>query len=482
LIGNEACNKQRAEQNLSQNCTAVYGAGVLSKVFNWNIFDSIVFLIQYNDGHPMSIIDIAAAFQVKDYTVNGWGSNITSVIDCGARFIPPPRSSVSDQASYYAGFDRTPAAGYDCPNAKYSIKRSLINLPDLNATADAVYNRIIPAPGGDCKLLSDPAGGVYLPLFEITVTGRPVAIACNLTANSTLGIDPSTNYTTLSLSNGTNSTSYSSGSVLLYNPATNSTTNATLNISPGNVSIYTNQSSLTNQSVSLEYPNSTVSSDGSTTRAYVAPPPPSVFLPYNTSNSVCILSTSTSLCLPNGTYGTSNGTLGFSTKGSSGLSLPNASASISFDLPSIEVDPPTANQGSIGDQLYNTTIHYFQNISTGSSSAFTGNMNLLGNSGRTFNVLAPNSPPGVCLHVLKDFMGDVQCFGLGGTNLTGPIINQASSLSIWGNATVWIYGQSYGDLGGVLLSVDSPDLSELPYGTQKTFGKTIKAMWISLPS
>ena len=461
---------------------------MVSKIFNWDIFDSIVFLIEYNDGHPMSIIEIAAAFQIKDYTVNGWGSNVTAVIDCGKRFIPPPGPNVYDTSAYDARFNQSPSAGYDCGKPSFSLKRPLINIPALNASADAIYNRIIPAPGGDCKLLSDPAEGINLPVFDITITGRPVAIACNLTAGSTLGIDSTTNYTSLALSNGTNSTSYSTGSVLVYNAATNTTTNTTLNLFAGNQSISSNGSSVLSPNIttsvngsSILYPNNTISTDGSTSRAYVAPPPPVSFAPYNASNSVCILSPTASLCLPNGTYGTSNGTLGFNTKGSSGLSLPQV-GSLSFSLPATEVDPPTIlNSGSQGDNLENATVNFVQNITAGSSTDFSNKMNLLAPSGRTFDIFAPQSPPGVCLHVLKNYLGDVQCFGLGGTNLTGPIVNQASSLSIWGNATVWIYGASYGDLGGELLSTNSADLSELPYGSDGSFNKQIKAMWISMP-
>ena len=51
----EQCQKGTTDVPGNPNCTALYGSGTLSTVFGLNNFDSIAFLIQYNQGYPMSI-------------------------------------------------------------------------------------------------------------------------------------------------------------------------------------------------------------------------------------------------------------------------------------------------------------------------------------------------------------------------------------------------------------------------------------------
>ncbi|KAI9889731.1 MAG: hypothetical protein M1814_005030 [Vezdaea aestivalis] len=471
--GNEACNKQRSQQGLSQNCTALYGAGVLSKIFKWNNFDSAAFLLEYNSGHAMSIIDIAAAFQVKDYSQPDWGSDVKASIDCGPFRAPSPPPGVSDITAYNKKYDFSPRGGYACKDAKFMLQRKLIKLSQLNVTADNIYGRIIPAPGGDCKILSDPIEGVQVPFFDLTVTGRPVAIACNLTADSLTGIDPNANYTMVTSSNA-NLTTYSSGTVLTYNPSTNSTSNVTYTTSSINGSIQTNTSA------SIYTTANVTSTDGSASRAYQAPPPPVAFTVYNDTNSVCLSSPGGRVCLPNGTYGISTGAWGgYSTKGANGLSSPDG-AGVSFDVLLYDVkDNPSPY-----DVETNSTVFFFENITAGASSDFSKKMNLEANYKNPFNVFVSPlfSKPGACLHSQKNFLGDVQCFGLGGTNLTGPVVAQTSSLSLRGNASAWVYGEKYGDLGGVQVTRDVADLATLPYGSERNFDKQIRAMWIRLPS
>lgn len=47
-----------------------------------NNFDAIVFLQQFNDGYPMSIKEIAAAFYVVDETKKGDGNDKMATITC----------------------------------------------------------------------------------------------------------------------------------------------------------------------------------------------------------------------------------------------------------------------------------------------------------------------------------------------------------------------------------------------------------------
>ena len=55
ILAIEQCQKGTADLPGNLNCTAIYGSGTLSSVLGLNNFDSIAFLIQYNQGYPMSI-------------------------------------------------------------------------------------------------------------------------------------------------------------------------------------------------------------------------------------------------------------------------------------------------------------------------------------------------------------------------------------------------------------------------------------------
>ena len=59
--------------------------------------------------------------------------------------------------------------------------RELIHLPNIGDTADKVFNRIVPAPNGDCKLIAYP-GDQLFPDYQLTLNGLPSAVACGLTA------------------------------------------------------------------------------------------------------------------------------------------------------------------------------------------------------------------------------------------------------------------------------------------------------------
>lgn len=54
----------------------------------------------------------------------------------------------------------------------------------INETASSVFNRIIPAPGGDCKLIDAASNAQSFPLYNLTITGLPVSIACKLTGSA----------------------------------------------------------------------------------------------------------------------------------------------------------------------------------------------------------------------------------------------------------------------------------------------------------
>ena len=420
----------------------------------------------------MSIIDMAAHLPVKDYTVDKWADDKKTYIDCGSA--PPPQ----------AGFPRLPASGapatvvnqnadkspkggkYPCKSPKYIINRSLFSLPKFNTTADKLYNRILPAPGGDCKIIADPVEGIEVPLFDIVQTGRASGFACNLTDKDIVGVDTSSIDFDKVTTSSQNKTTYSTGTVLAYSVATNSSSNVTFTLEQkeNTTSVSTDTSDAINR------PGGVTSSDNNPSRAYIAPPPPVSFQVYDASNSICMKSPSTTLCLPNGTYGPLSGDWGFKPKEATGITFPGAGSHLDFELD---------KQDLIGSPH----VSYSENIPPGPDRKFKGDMTLLQNQKLSFNMITANPPPpGVCLHTKNNFEGDVACFGVGGANLTSPAAGKANSIRMIGKATAWIYGAKYGDLGGVQITTSVADLSSVPYGSEKSFAGTVQALWIQAPS
>lgn len=435
--GNKQCNKNRQAQGLEPNCTVVYGAGVISKTLNWEVFDAVAFLVAFNKGHAMSILDMADQFHVIDQTIAGDGDNHTATIACA------PLIQNIDETHRFASHGsrlQSPSSGLPCQNAKFAIKRNLITLPFLGSTTDSVYSRIIPAPGGDCKVLSDPSEGFSVSALNLTFRGRPVAVACNLThdSNPSGAVDAMMNY-----SNGTTS-----------------------NLTAGDLS--SNSTLGTNTTTDL-----------STNRAYEKAPPAAGFAPLKPGNSTCLTAPSGRLCLPSGRYALQNNRYGFSTKGTSGIGLP-VGGKLTFQ----RIDQAASNPGVRGSNMEKEVLQtktYSTNVST---PAFASDFASLYNS--EFNITLPQDPTCVCIFSDVKFGGDTQCYGFGGGNLTAPETMTAKSMTMHGGATVWIYAQSYDDLGGALITIDTADLSNIDYGTVSTTGKGTKgsfsqriaALWV----
>ena len=479
--GNEACNKQRAQAHQEQNCTALYGTGTLSKILNLSIFDIIVLLMTTNGGRPLSIIDMSFHFPVKDYTKPNWTFNQPTYIDCGRAPPPQPLPGYGGQSIPGYHVDLAPASGYDCPKPKFYLNRTLITLNALNSTADKIYDRIIPAPGGDCNLLSDPTDGQDVPFVNVKYTGQPVGIECNLTLDGTVGLDPTLNLYSTNPDSHLNVTTYSPGTVLVYNPITNASSNHTL---PGSKTAIPNNSSTVSSAPPPLKTQHTVSTDNSTIRGYRTPPPPTSFLAYNSSNSMCFTKPDASLCLPNGTYETGNGDLGFLIRTSTGLSL-NAGGALRFSYPASYDQAEHGNPyaASAGDELYNSSVSFFETVTGGSprQAEFKQKISWLAASDKVFDASVPHSPPGICLFTQKQYKGDVACYGLGATNLTDPIGTKVKSVNFKGGANVWIYSGKYGDLTGKFLNTDVADMEQVPDGSVFNFAGRVKAMWVSIP-
>lgn len=395
--GNEECQKQ------NPNCQAVYGPGTLSAVLGFNYFDAIAFLINFNHGYPMSIPDMAAAFQV-----NGTAGAIATY-DChNGKKHQTNRGQVGDDPHY-------------CNHPQFGLSRDFM-LPVINETAAAIFERIFPA--GDCKLLDGASNAQTFPLYQITITGLPVSIACNLTA-------PVSNVPTLS-------------------PTDFATQNKPY-ISPAN--------------------ESTNGQAG----ASITPPPAKPFaVAFDESNTVCISGTGSKFCLPNGTYTQPSGQFGYSLEGANAATLPPGA---SLTLTHYDYKPGM-------DPIPKDTT--FTTTQTSSDSGFSYAVSNLGDDRSAggagiFSISIPDAvamPPAACFYTEPQYQGELWCMGPGGANFSGTEVNVARSVSVYGGATVWIYAQAYGDPGGQKLTASVPDLSTEPFGTGDNFGGKVVAAWI----
>lgn len=454
-----------------------------------DIFDTIIIFIAFNNGFPMSILDLAAVMPVKDYTQQGWANDKPVYIDCGKSLAVQAR-----QIGAYEGYsvtgdgnDATPEQGYKCPSASFHVNRSLIHLPGLNLTADEVYGRIIPAPGGDCKLLSDPADSVQIPYVNLAVTGRPVGIECDVTQNAGISLNPDTNLTS-SNTLGANGTSQKQGTQLVWNVAalSNVKSSSATNLTQLALNMTSNSSSNGN----LTYPKTGIVSTESSSSQALTPmaPPPTDFVRFNDTNAVCFSAPNQYLCLPNGTYETSTGGWGFNSVQVTALTLPSG-ASMNFSYPlsldqksdGIDGNPYAA---SAGDQDYTDQVAFYQSIAAGSTQQndLQTKMKNLASSSKVFDLFVPNSPPGVCLFSDAKYKGNVQCFGPGGTNVSDYIGTQVQSLSIVGAAVAFLYSGSYGDTTSKQVTQSVPDLSQVEDGTVFNLAKRVKAMWVKIPA
>lgn len=406
--GNEQCQTMG-----NPNCTAVFGPGVLSLVFGWNNFDSIAFLIQYNQGYAMALPEIADNFYNLDDPKNtGNGADQIATIECNNK---------KGEANAYGGW-----SGDDptkCNHPTFQLNRALITLPMINQTADLVYNRIIPNPGGDCKLINDAANSLSIPEYNMTITGQPVAIACNLSAAEVV-----------------------SGTVI---PLDSNNTQSATAISSGNSS-----------------------TDGQNGHQVAVPPPTPFQNLVNSTNGVCLSGSGGSICLPAGEYDVQRGSQGFSTTGVDTMTV-CPGCSIAWN----EIGQSMPHFGP------SVSKHNYSTAQTPSNTGFAAAMASLphvgaNGDGTTLNIStgAIPSPPLICLFTKTDRNGDVDCYGPGGGNVTATMSGQAQSIAVKGGATAEIYAVEYGDAGSATVTSDILDLSQEVYGTDGNFNQKIVAM------
>lgn len=464
--GDEQCK----EQHPGANCTVVYGAGVLSLIFQWDNFDSIAFLARYNDGWAMTLPEIADVFQIVDSEQPNNTAQAAAVIDCGTPPRIPSRWRLQQGGAKW------------CPAPKFSLRREHIVLPNINQTADVVYKRIIPQPGGDCLLVSETASKTYLPDYNITVFGGQAAIACNITAgyNNGTSVIPLDNHgLPVDIQGQT-----INATAILDQAAAKLATSLTDSSNGNNTGINTTSDNMPSQSPASSLQSTSPISPGSASTDdqaghHIDPPPPSSFQSQllNTTNAVCFSTNNDNsppaLCLPNGTYSIQDGSTGYlpTTKATTLTFPPSSGASLSFSI----ITP-----GHNGQHPLTTQKHFSENVTSASNDDFTNSISRLSPS-QTFSISIPPShppypppsppPPLLCLFTRPAYLGQVLCLGPGGGPLPTSIRGKVASLRVYGGSrsatTAWVYAKFYGDVGGLRVTGDVPDLSAVAYGPEK---------------
>lgn len=436
--GLERCRASNATYHGNPNCTIAYGPAVFAKSLKVDIFDIIAFFIQYNHGLAMTIEDFAGQLVIVDPTHRDQSRDSIATIDCGNRL-----------PAYDNGGDFDDPDADSCPHPKYHINLSQIVIPGVNQTADKVRQRIIPAPNGDCKLVTFP-GAQDFPAYNLSVTGLPSAISCNVSA--------SLNVSGVAFAADSN----------------------------GQVDLSGNGHSSNGQNVSLVSPGAS-SSDGATGDSR-APPLQTGFLPiFNASTSVCLAdSKNNQLCLPPGTYGPSTGLFGISSAITNGLTLPpsvGATLEIHYTWPpepfsqTLQIHHNYTN--SITPQKPNAGFIYDM------QTIMPGHIDRLSNAGVTVYYPSCHSNSSCsavtseyfCLFSGLKYTGDVLCLGLGGGMLPTNWRKKALSVRVPPGIGYEMFAQNYADAGGARLSGSTEDLTDTPYGTGGSFARNVVAMW-----
>ena len=326
-----------------------------------------------------------------------------------------------------------------CNHPVFTVNLPEITLPNIGQTADQVLKRIIPAPNGDCKIVVYPQDQSF-PMYGMDIIGSASAIACGLNSGSTL-----------------------QGTAIPVGNATTPPVPSTSTVSVSNGSQSTNGEN----------------------GAFVAAPPAQPFAPITNSQAVCIgfSNTANDLCLPAGTYQNQDGGLGFTLSDGNSLSVPPGtgySLTTSYTPErNPNIIPPTAGGGGRPNPNKRSGAG---NKYTASSTDVQVKEDFMGisypNSKGTFVIASPSDPPAVCLFTATNYDGNVACFGVGGGPLPSDITNAAQSVQLNGGANAWIYAESYNDTGGAFLNGNVEDLAQEPYGASGNFSKVVKAMWV----
>ena len=75
----------------------------------------------------------------------------------------------------------------------------------------------------------------------------------------------------------------------------------------------------------------------------------------------------------------------------------------------------------------------------------------------------------------------MQCLGVGAGPLPPNLVKASKSISVVGNAVVWVYSGQFNDKTQQNLQGSVADLNNIPDGTDSGFQNMVVAMWIAAP-
>ena len=296
-------------------------------------------------------------------------------------------------------------------------------------------------PTGNCTLVGDVTGGEKYPAYNLTLTGGNVAIACGIVGALDI-----------------NGTAVALPTAIGAAPAVNSSLSLT---SPGNQS-----------------------SDGSSGRAYTAPPPPTPFQPtLNLTNSLCMTASDNSnLCFVNGTYSAQSGSLGFSTSKATSLSIGPASRLVVTESVLARSKGAIYAHAPAPPPTYDAKPVTYTTNQTATDTQFAADMaNMLKhNRDNTFTVHVPSDPDAACLYTQPRGRGDVACFGPGGGDLPAGLKGKVLSVKCLGRASVEMFANGYGDAFSHVVDTEEDDLSVVKTGGQVKFADVVASIWVYL--
>ena len=294
----------------------------------------------------------------------------------------------------------------------------------MNDNADNVYNkRMVPAPGGDCKLIAYP-GEQFFPDDGITLSGLPSAIACGLDADST--------------------------------PA-------------GTV---------------VSDPKQSTDQQGG---AHVAASTkPNGFAPLPDDKYLCLITKQNNkACFPQGQYHPQHNN-GLHLKDVEQLTLPGSggwSLKVHTKGKTMFTGRGPAIPGRPSDKTFDKNVDnkkqddYYKDF-TKAMDAMEANEE----GEAIMTVVGPNDGPNpvCCLFTDTQFGGQVYCAGKGGADLPEEFKKQISSISCHGGAKAYLYGDAgYDTEPSALIEGNVEDLKEKPYDKDKgTFDDRTIAMWV----
>lgn len=413
--GNEKCRTSSATRQADPNCVAVFGAAMIAQVLRIPVYDAGLFLMQYNQGFPMSIEEMAPWFKIASPGHPSDTADQIAVIDCHNKWAPSTNEV------------NGPRPDRDfCTKPTYSINRTLITIPHLNLTAVQVADRMSKGNASDCRMENYP-NGQYLRNYNLTIRGIPTTIAC--------GINPGLNV-----------------SGQLVDPTTL-------------------------QAISNETVSAASNSSAGIAGLYIAPPPKSSFAPLpcacfqDTSNNKA--------CLLNGNYTIGNNRIAPDMAKISQLTLaPRAYINLKFHYTACRGGCLTYNNTNYTTNISNPDPQ-FHPQPLNLDLRFLANNPANEPTPLTVFCDPQATLAGFCVFTGTNFTGESACFGVGGDDLPSKFQNNSKSMRIVRQTRVEIFAHAYGDPSGTPLTTDQPDLSALSAGGDQNFGRNFVAAWAS---